>query len=794
MAKARRRHEGTSTRVVVDLTRIPDEEFAADKPLRIATVREGAVIAEQVVTPSEQKDPRRLEVELAMPPEEDDISGAHVIVAPAEDERNILGDKVARKFASGSGRIDAGTLYVSPNIYRWWRLCWFPRTYRISGRVVRHEGDCTHPVGAANVEIYDVDYCWWWYDEDIVATTTTDADGFFDVTFTWCVPLWCILDRIRTPIYVDPFLRDRLREIVATRFPWPPPPPPDGPWEWEEWLRSVGVDVPNPGRPLKGVEVQRTAGLVGAAEASMRAPQPAEPTATSQPLATTRMLQAKPSLRPSDLFGDLIFWPPCDDPCDWRPDIRLRVTQNQPGVGTVEIYRDAFWQIHWNLDSDLQNLSLEANEDALYADACRPDPLLGNCMLFERVGWFNVSTIYEPDVVPGASYGATPDRVARLGLTTSKDRAWCLRIGVHGDFGLAANVDYYQVQAAKWTAGDLAAWQVDHMHIPPDVSFAPISTDGALLGFSRTYAELVTSGIWWYYIWPSETFAPQTIGGIPSLYKSRRRFEQEYRDAHGGNDPAPDFASGWYWDTSAMTRLFDLDTSKLDDGLYSFRLIGYRQTGVDASGQPTLVPVNMGLAGGVCKRCGGAAAPLRPEILTLQLTNDPHVPVCNILSLKKNGVTEISECDIAVLDTTDELHVAFEASDVKGNLETYQVTLQRGYDVPANVFSLGGVSVSGTTPRGPDYLDALADPTTPATAPVWNGGTWTAEIPASAFAGLGGSCAYNLRLDAWDRQTDGWSAGVGWGAVLCEQNRAFTLILAADRELYCEQLGCAEFT
>ena len=55
--------------------------------------------------------------------------------------------------------------------------------------------------------------------------------------------------------------------------------------------------------------------------------------------------QAARTINWHDLFGHIIRWP-CSDPCDWRPDIRIRVTQNQPG-GTVEIYSDSYQQIHW---------------------------------------------------------------------------------------------------------------------------------------------------------------------------------------------------------------------------------------------------------------------------------------------------------------------------------------------------------------------------------------------------------------------------------------------------------------
>ena len=764
--------DATHAKVVIDLSRISAEDFEPSRPLLVATMIDDVVIAQQTIVPEEFKDQRRLEVSLPLA-SQDGVSGAEVVVAPADDERNLRSDKVARKFVSGRGDVvNGGVLRVSPSIYRIWRICWFPHSYHVTGRVVRQDGDCTHPVAAAKVELYDVDYCWWWYDEDIITTTTTDADGYFDVTFTWCSPLWCYLSKIKPPLYVDADLRDRLREIVDIHFPTPPVPPGD-PAEWEQTLRTLGVSLPSPAPAMGRMQAARASALT-AGETSAR-------------LIDRSAATLKPKWTVDDLFGHLIFWPFCSDPCDRRPDVRIRVTQDQPNAGSVEIYRDTYSQIRWNLTGDLLDLRLEANELALHADDCRPDPILGNCMLFERVGSYNVSTIYEPDIVLGdASYGATPDRSARLGRTVDYDRAWFLTPSVHGDFGLASQVDYYQVQAARWTAADIAAWEADNRHVPSPSSFQTLSAD-KLGGFTRQYYELFEILGWPVHVWRAETFSPHEVGGIPALYKSRAKFEQEYRDAHGGNDPAEDFASGWYWDTWAMTRLFDVDTTKLDDGLYSFRIVGYHQTGVSAAGEPTLVPVNMGLADGVCKRCAGANAPLIPELLTMRIANDPHKPLCGITELRKNGSSVVGECDIVVLDEkTDWLEIDFFASDARGELDHYGLSLQRGSVGLGSIFGLPGVSVTGSTPRGPSYAAALADATLPATAPVWNGGSWTVTVPAAAF---GGSCAFDLDLLTYDRQTNGW--GSTWDETACADSVAFTLILAADRETFCDQLGCA---
>jgi hypothetical protein len=772
-------------RITIDFSRISDQEFDPGKQLRVATVRGGAVLDQKVVTPAKEKNPRSFEVALSLGEPQDGVSGAEVVVAPADDEQNVLSKLTARKFVYGaSERIDAGVLFVLPSIYKWWRFCWFPRTYRVTGRVVRHEADCIHPVGAAVVELYDVDYCWWWYNQQIVTSGTTDLDGFFDISFTWCVPLWCLFEIVRPPLYIDPDLRDRLRRIMEDRLriPFPFPPPPPDPWEWERFLDGVGVELPGMRRPTLSHAVEapllRTRMVASAvASPASSATRALATTAVSSPALTATA--AKINWR--DVFGDIIFWPPCENPCDWNPDIKIRVTQTQPS-GTVVIYQDTFAQVRWNLAGDLLNLTLEANASALFSDACRPDPLLGNCMLFERVGWFNVSQIYQPDISAGTSYGATPDRRDRLGYTVSKDRAWCLVPGVHGDFGLAAGVDYYQVQVARWTNGDILAWDADHAHVPPNGSFSPVDPT-ALGSFTRTYAEQIG----FFYVWRTEPFGPQSVAGIPGLYKSRQRFEHEFRDSHGGANPAPDFVTGWYWDTWAMTRLFDLDTSKFSNGLYSFRLVCYRQTGVDGAGKPILAPVAMGIPGGVGRRCGGL---VKPELLTLRLHNDPHRPDCEILTFKKNGVDTISECAIVVLDTTDNVTMEYRALDPDGNLDSYGVTLQHGLGPETNIRSFAGVTIAGSTPQGPDYLDALVDPGSPAIPPFWYGGTWISTVPASAFAALGGSCAFNLRLRAWDRQTNGWSAGAGWGEVGCEKDRAFTVILAADRATYCAQLGC----
>ena len=189
----------------------------------------------------------------------------------------------------------------------------------------------------------------------------------------------------------------------------------------------------------------------------------------------------------------------------------------------------------------------------------------------------------------------------------------------------------------------------------------------------------------------------------------------------------------------------------------------------------------MGLPDGVCRRCGDNNAPAIADLVSLEIVNNPRKPVCEILSIKK-GTTSISECDIIVLNDTDTVTIEYEASDnPKGNLGGHFIRLQRGASPEFNPLAVAGVTAA-PSPVISNYSTGFVS------APVWTGGTWQITIPAAAFS----SCAYNVRVRAWNRQTNGWSAGAGWGETNCEKNRAFTIIKTGDTDDYCGQLGCCE--
>ena len=362
-------------------------------------------------------------MELQLGDDVDGVSGASIVVAPADDERNLFSDRVAKTFVAGSEAVvEGGKILVQPGIYKWWRWCWFPKTYRVTGRVVRHDGDCLHPIGGAVVELSDVDYCWWWYSEDVITTGVTDAEGYFDIEFTWCRPLFCIWP-ILPPILVDPYLRDHFREIIK-RWPIPLPDPipdPPDPWTLENTLVEAGVSLPR-ARPRRGESAAAPRLRTALAVVGERF-EPRRRAARS--VGSAIEVRAEAQLQLAELVTDFIIWPGCDDPCDWYPDIRIRVNQSQPG-GDVEIYRDEYSDIHWNANGDILNLELEADEDAIVGNDCAGEPLLGNCMLLERVGNYGMPGIYQPDIVPTPVCEARrtgqlrPSRVCRTRPATAR--------------------------------------------------------------------------------------------------------------------------------------------------------------------------------------------------------------------------------------------------------------------------------------------------------------------------------------------------------------------------------------
>ena len=144
------------------------------------------MLSTERVTPSKQKDPTKFKVTMSLP-STDGVAGATVVVAPGDDERNLLSDKAAKAFVAGREKAIKGTVTINPGIYRWWRFCWFPHTYRVTGRIVHHEATA-HTRSAAPTSSCSTSTTAGGGTARILSRPArTDPDGL-DISFTWCVP------------------------------------------------------------------------------------------------------------------------------------------------------------------------------------------------------------------------------------------------------------------------------------------------------------------------------------------------------------------------------------------------------------------------------------------------------------------------------------------------------------------------------------------------------------------------------------------------------------------------------
>ena len=95
--------------------------------------------------------------------------------------------------------------------YWWWWLRWC-RNFVIRGRVVCGDG---RPVPGAQVCAYDVNWWWWWWSKDLIGCATTDANGVFELDFTWCCGWWPWWWWSRRHWQLNPALVERIAPVLA---------------------------------------------------------------------------------------------------------------------------------------------------------------------------------------------------------------------------------------------------------------------------------------------------------------------------------------------------------------------------------------------------------------------------------------------------------------------------------------------------------------------------------------------------------------------------------------------------
>lgn len=726
------------------------KEVEGDVPLRVSAVSGGKVVDSQVLRPGPGGTaPFKLEYAGEGPGR-----SARLVVTHGEcrELEALRAEEVTRRIPAREWKqekegnlasVDVGRVVIPVDVYRrWLLLC---RRYVIRGRVV-----CRHwrydpiehiwifedlPVPGATVEAYDTDCWWWWCFRDLIGSAVTGADGTFEISFWWCCRLWF---PFRVPWTIDPDLLRRIRELLAeVRIPGRPPlpdPPPLDPHAFEQYVMSLASAA--------------RAGSTGLAQGSrmLMSTQPVELDPSRAALDLKALLPPAPDLEALHVWP---WWPRRD--C--APDITFRVTQACHGAVEV-VYEESAAQTRWNASTTLEVL-LEVNDKACCLPN-QPDPPQGDCLHIKQVGCVLTDQI-------GTSAG--PPDLRGYAHPGTLDRPFGATLRVRGDFGEAAQdvVDYYRVQYHR--EGAPAGTWVDMEPVP-----------GLLTPLYNRYFDPGTLAYS-----PYIPMGPVPVGGR-QVFKTIWKYERD-------NPPPGPPGSHYLWDNWDTLFWWDTTRTPEGDGLYTLRLVTYREGADGSLTQERVIPL-----------CGTENLPAqRPETVMVRVDNridgdhPPSTPShpcgggtvhlctvepdCDFVSIIKNeglpGQTPILACgDVSVADTdTVTIHfmVTTPPSDKDAHLLAYELTAHYGESglvtliAPGTPSFINGALSGDPTPHfGPHYSEALMQG---AARPHWHGGHFKLKVNGSAFPV---SCAYLLRLRAWKRTTTGCVDPYYFHANVCE--------------------------
>jgi hypothetical protein len=296
---------------------------------------------------------------------------------------------------------------------------------------------------------------------------------------------------------------------------------------------------------------------------------------------------------------------------------------------------------------------------------------------------------------------------------------------IRGDFGEDARliVDYYRVEYHR--DGMAPGTWVDLATVP-----------GLLGAFSRADWDFATVDFS-----PPIPFGPTTVDGR-TVYKTRYKYERDNPGAPGG---------AYLWDDWDTLFLWNTHNQPESDGLYSFRLVGYRQAAGGTLVDERVMPL-----------CGTEDEPVPVEatlMVRLDNQNVPHVPSvpahpCDIVTIADTGTITIQF--LAIVPAT--------AQD--GHLLAYEMSAHYGESAVFTALAAGTLAANPTVHFGPTSAIALTQgPPGSIERPYWYGGNFKLTPPGTAFPE---SCAYLLPLRAWKRTTDGCTDPYYFHANVCE--------------------------
>ncbi len=426
------------------------------------------------------------------------------------------------------------------------------------------------------------------------------------------------------------------------------------------------------------------------------------------------------------------WWPWWD--CD--VDLIFKVTQDCNEPGTV-LLDEGIDQVRVDIAQTTQ-VTLVANELACCRRSCPSEPCIeGECLDVAEVCSEPINDVGgNPPGTPSTPVGYLfPGWVAPGAASANGDRAFGGTVEI-SNANIMSGVDYYEIQyfnGSEW------------VDLPP----------GAAQAFSRSWLQPVPPPT----VWPSGAapfpFGNRVVKGTSStvnVVESREHYEA-----------SPGLPGAAFW-TSNEFLVVPIDSSKFADGVYQFRVVGWRDAG---SGEVEGPPVVSGLTytalgGEVLPVCGD---PEQANGWVLAFNNrvepDPaailpcgagstHLcvtePNTNIISVKVDG-SPVSVCG-TVDAASGTLEVEFLAQDLSGNLGSYSLIAVYGSSLAVDLLaqSTSELTLVSGDVVGPYYGQALAEG---ATAPVWQGGT--IRLTISAAEAFPEPCCYDLELQAWSR-------------------------------------------
>lgn len=725
-------------RSTFDLSQVKD--LKRDEPLRVSAVRDGRVLGSRLIDPAEARsvDELAVEVPFDLPPGESS-AGVELRIGPDAPEAILphydalvlrpAADQLAR--AKEGAVIDLGRQTISDAIYLgWWQNCHrYTFTGRLVRQVIRGTSVCNQPVPGAVVEAYDVDRFFFWLRKTLITTATTDADGYFTMTFRWCCWRWWFYPYLGW--YIDQSQWEPLRELL-TRFrqlvpnvPIPVDPNPPDPPVLLRLAKTLDQFDPHLG--------ERTSPLPGGILAPEIGPS-LRPSLRPVPKLTGEARKVLADIR---AFYPWWWW----QGTDCYPDILFRATQ--AAAGGAVVYEEPFSATRWNITpspSPINVGNLNANDSAIAVDNCPDGIPEGDCFKFTDVGLVQV---------PHIGSIATGGTLAGYAEPGTSDEPFGGTLNLFGAFGLetitnpARFVDYYKLQVAPW-GGNPAS-------LPADGAFNDIPH--SRLGHLNRHYWGVVSTPSPHADWVPYDFGPEPSGPAQGLYRTVESFQREFEAANGG-PPGP---WGWLWTTAQW--IARIDTSYLPNGLAVLRLVGYRQTGSVLTSRVLL-------------NCTLATEPQTVELLPLALDNTPLTDNdVVVVGLDINGASQPNvACQELLLKKGDVVTIHFRATDSRNHLSDFALAeLHRiGCSVSLLNSSLAGEPASTVgVSNYPAYIAAVGS----AARPLWGGGSYKVDVvvgdppPASAGCNDCGydrpyfpfSGAYDIRLDAWKRVTNGYN-------------------------------------